>query len=203
MAATGIPSRSSLLPLRTLSPGGVAHRPTSLTQSNTAQSQQPTGNTDKGFPKRFSNHWMISRHDFGTGSTHRLAQLFPNNKDSSSRVQHRVPVQEMRSRDFSETDTDSQLWTGVYTVPQDNTGLTASEMNPGILADGVPVLPSEVRVRMEEDPHPRFSSGLIFACTRVDTCHPGNCMRTTACIPFARSLPCQELRINRNAHVSF
>jgi hypothetical protein len=36
MAATGVPSRSSLLPLRTLSPGGVAHRPTSLTQSSTA-----------------------------------------------------------------------------------------------------------------------------------------------------------------------
>ena len=87
MAATGIPSRSSLLPLRTLSPGGVAHRPKSLTQSNTVQSQQPMGNTDKGFPKRFNNHWMISRHDFGIGSTHKLAQLFPNNKDSSTRVQ--------------------------------------------------------------------------------------------------------------------
>jgi hypothetical protein len=55
-----VPSRSSLLPLRTLSPGGVAHRPTSLTQSSTAWSQQPTGKTDKGFPNRFSSHRMIS-----------------------------------------------------------------------------------------------------------------------------------------------
>jgi hypothetical protein len=46
-----------------------------------------------------------------------------------------------------------------------------------------------------EDPLTRFISAIIFACTRVDTCHPGNCMRSTACIPFARSLPCQELRI--------
>jgi hypothetical protein len=60
MAATGVPSRSSLLPLRTLSPGGVAHRPTSLTQSSTAWSQQSMQNTDKCFPKRFSCHRMIS-----------------------------------------------------------------------------------------------------------------------------------------------
>jgi hypothetical protein len=70
-----VPSRSSLLPLCTLSPGGVAHRPTSLTQSNTAWSQQPTGNIDKCFPKWFSSHRIIPRDDFGTGSTHRLAQL--------------------------------------------------------------------------------------------------------------------------------
>jgi hypothetical protein len=141
MAATGIPSRSSLLPLRTLSPGGVAHRPTSLTQSNTAQSQQPTGNTDKGFPKRFSNHWMISRHDFGTGSTHRLAQLFPNNKDSSTRVQHRVPVQEMRSRDFSETDTDSTLTgQGCTRILQDKTQafFSVSGLHKGLLQTGFP-----------------------------------------------------------------
>jgi hypothetical protein len=45
-----VPSRSPPLPLRTSSPGGVAHRPTSLTQSNTAQSQPSTGNTDTVFP---------------------------------------------------------------------------------------------------------------------------------------------------------
>jgi hypothetical protein len=44
-----VPSRSSLLPLRTLSPGGVAHRPTSLTQSSTAWSQQPTRKTDTSY----------------------------------------------------------------------------------------------------------------------------------------------------------
>jgi hypothetical protein len=56
-----VPSKSSLLPLRTLSPGGVAHRPTSLMQSNTAWSQPPTGNIDQGFLKWFSSHRMISR----------------------------------------------------------------------------------------------------------------------------------------------
>jgi hypothetical protein len=74
-----VPSRSSLLPLRTLSPGGVAHRPTSLTQSRTAWPQQPTGKTDTGFPKPVQQSQddltvMISEQ----GSVHRLAQLFPN-----------------------------------------------------------------------------------------------------------------------------
>jgi hypothetical protein len=72
-----VPSRSSLLPLRTLSPGGVAHRPTSLTQSSTTWSQQPTGNTDQGFPKWFSNHRMISRNDFGTGLHAQASSAFP------------------------------------------------------------------------------------------------------------------------------
>jgi hypothetical protein len=75
-----VPSRSSLLPLCTLSPGGVAHRPTSLTQSSTAWSQQSMENTDKCFPNRFSCHRIISRNDFGTGFMHRLAQLFPTTK---------------------------------------------------------------------------------------------------------------------------
>jgi hypothetical protein len=148
MAATGIPSRSSLLPLRTLSPGGVAHRPTSLTQSNTAQSQQPTGNTDKGFPKRFNNHWMISRHDFGTGSTHRLAQLFPNNKDSSTRVQHRVSFL-------------YQDYTKVSCRLAFPLGSRSGQMD-----------------RMAENPPSRLTASVLFACTRVDTCHPGNCMRS-------------------------
>jgi hypothetical protein len=76
MAATGVPSRSPLLPLRTPSPGGVAHRPTSLTQSSTARSQQPTGNTDKGFPKPVQQSQNDLTVKFSErGSTHRLAQL--------------------------------------------------------------------------------------------------------------------------------
>jgi hypothetical protein len=92
----------------------------------------------------------------------------------------------------------------VYTVSSGQHRLTAFRDESAYLAEVIPVLHSEARVRMEKlSPPPRFSSALKFACTRVDTCHPGNCMRTTTCIPFARSLPCQELRINRNAHVSF
>ena len=72
-----VPSRSSLLLLLTLSPRGVAHRPTSLTQSNTAWSQQPTGKTDTNLPKPVQQSQddltvMFSKQ----GSTHRLAQLF-------------------------------------------------------------------------------------------------------------------------------
>jgi hypothetical protein len=70
-----VPSRSSLIPLHTPSPGGVAHRPTSLTQSSSAHSQQSTRNTDKCFQQRFGNHRMISRDDFRASFTHRLAQF--------------------------------------------------------------------------------------------------------------------------------
>jgi hypothetical protein len=76
-------------------------------------------NTDKGFPKRFSSHRMISRHDFGTGSTHRLAQLFPNNQGFF----HSSSTQGSHFRNahtgFLRTDTDSQLWTGCTRFLQD------------------------------------------------------------------------------------
>jgi hypothetical protein len=110
MAATGISPRSSLLPLRTPSPGGVAHRPTSLTQPSATQSQQSTRKHRQGFPRRFSCHRIISRDDFGASFTPRLAQLSPeqpgilplefNTGDS---------VQEMRTWNFSGTDTNSTL----------------------------------------------------------------------------------------------
>jgi hypothetical protein len=121
-----VPSRSSLLPLRTLSPGGVAHRPTSLTQSNTAWSQQPTGNTDKGFPKPVQQSQNDLTVKFSErGSTHRLAQLhritqtLPLNSAQASRSgnAHRFPQRRVSSetrafsetRVFSETNTDSTL----------------------------------------------------------------------------------------------
>jgi hypothetical protein len=136
-----VPSRSSLLPLRTLSPGGVAHRPTSLTQSSTAWSQQPTGNTDKGFPKRFSNHRMISRDDFRTGSTHRLAQLFPeqprilplefNTGFSFRKCAHGISQRQ--------TQTPPSLDRGVHGFfRQTQAFFSVSEITQGSLADWLP-----------------------------------------------------------------
>jgi hypothetical protein len=43
--------------------------------------------------------------------------------------------------------------------------------------DGFPLRRSG---RMEKNPPPRFISAIIFACTRVDTCHPWNCMHSTS-----------------------
>jgi hypothetical protein len=66
-----VPSRSPLLPLRTSSPGGVAHRPTSLTQLSTAQSQPSTGNTDTGFPNSVQQSLDdLTAMFFGTGTSH-------------------------------------------------------------------------------------------------------------------------------------
>jgi hypothetical protein len=39
--------------------------------------------------------------------------------------------------------------------------------------------------RMPKIPLPRFILSIIFACTRVDTCHPGKCMRSPNMHPFA------------------
>jgi hypothetical protein len=87
---------------------GVAHRPTSLTQSRTARSQQPTGKTDTGFPKPVQQSQddltvLISEQ----GLHAQASSASPNNKDPSTRIQHRLPIQGMRTRVFSETDTDS------------------------------------------------------------------------------------------------
>jgi hypothetical protein len=108
MAATGISSRSSLLPLRTLSPGGVAHRPTSLTQSSTAWSQQSTGNTDTGFPKSVQQSLddltaIISEQGLHTQAN----SASPNHKIPSRNPHWLLASWELHSQVISETDIDS------------------------------------------------------------------------------------------------
>jgi hypothetical protein len=127
-----VPSRSSLLPLRTLSPGGVAHRPTSLMQSSTAWSQQSTENTDNCFSKRFSCHRIISRDDFGAGFTHRLAQFSPNNQGffHSSSTQG-ILVQEMRSRDFLEQTQTHSSGQGIHGFPRTTQAFRLFRDKPG------------------------------------------------------------------------
>jgi hypothetical protein len=48
---------------------------------------------------------------------------------------------------------------------------------------------------MEEGPLSWLISAILFACTRVDTCHPWNCMRSISMHPLCTFSPCQELRI--------
>ena len=94
-----VPSRSSLLPLRTSSPGGVAHRPTSLTQSSTAQSQHSTGKHRQGFPKRFSCHRIISRDDLRSRFHAQASSIFPNHQGFfHSSLTQGIRVQEMHCR---------------------------------------------------------------------------------------------------------
>jgi hypothetical protein len=74
------------------------------------------------FQKRFSNHWMISRHDFGTGSTHRLAQPFhqPQGFFHWSSTQG-ISVKEMRSQDCLERMQTHSSGQGIHGFPQANT----------------------------------------------------------------------------------
>jgi hypothetical protein len=164
----------------------------------------PRENTDKAFQKVQLSQDNF-RHDFGAGFTHRLAQHFHTatgffHPSSTQGFQFRKCAHGISQRQ-TQTHSSGQECTR---FPQDPTqAFRLPEINQSILTDGVPVPRTGVWVPMEEDPPPRFSSRLLFACARDDTCHPGNCMHTTACIPFARSFLCQELRINKNAHVFF
>jgi hypothetical protein len=57
--------------------------------------------------------------------------------------------------------------------------------------------------RMEEEPFSRLILAVLFACARVDTCHPWNCMHSTSTHHPCTSSPCQELRIKHKMHLSF
>jgi hypothetical protein len=188
-----VPSRSSLLPLRTLSPGGVAHRPTSLTQSSTARPQQPTGKTDTGFPKPVQQSQddltvMISEQ----GLHAQASSAFPNNKDSSTRIQHRLPVQGMRTRVFLEPDTDSTAPNrGVHGFFRTNTGFLSPYQNYTRNSYRLARTDhaQDSRVEWMREPPSRLTSSVLFACIRVDTCHPWNCMRSIRMPPFYTLFP--------------
>jgi hypothetical protein len=57
--------------------------------------------------------------------------------------------------------------------------------------------------RMEEEPFSRLTLAILFACARVDTCHPWNCMHSTSTHHPCTSSPCQKLRIKHKMHMSF
>jgi hypothetical protein len=132
-AATGIPSRSPLLPLRTPSPGGVAHRPTSLTQSSAAQSQHFHGKTQTRLSKRFTCPRIISRDDFRSRLHAQASSIFPNNpRFFHSSLTQGMRVQGMCSLDCKEqtqTLCFGQVFHGFFSG---KTQLTASEMNQDI-----------------------------------------------------------------------
>jgi hypothetical protein len=169
MAATGfLPGALSFLcALSHLE--GVAHRPTSLTQSSTAWSQQPTGKTDTGFPKPVQQSQddltvLISEQ----GLHAQASSASPNNKDPSTRIQHRLPVQGMRTRVFSETDTDSTAPNrGVHGFFRTNTGFLfpVSELHQELLQTGSHRSPSGQSGRIHERAPPTAYL-VCFICMR-------------------------------------
>jgi hypothetical protein len=137
-----------------------------------------TENTGKAF-KRFNWHRIISRDDFRSRLHAQASSIFPTppgilplefNTGNS--------VQEMRTRNFSGTDIISTLLDQGIHAFLSTTQANGFRDNPDIRqgsyrfhAQG-----GGVRFRMEAREHSRLSSAFLFACTRVDTCHPGNCM---------------------------
>jgi hypothetical protein len=112
----------------------------------------------------------------------------PNNKYTSTQFSIGFSFRECAhgfSRRHAQTP---QLWTGCTQFLRTTTGFTAFRVKPGYLADGFHGSPQDSRVEWIRTPS-RLTALVLFACTRVDTCHPGNCMHTTMCIPFCMFPP--------------
>jgi hypothetical protein len=118
---------------------------------------------------------------------------FPEQTQTLSQNQHRLLVQGMYTWVFSEPDTD-------FSNHRD-----ARRFSAGV---GLVVLSRALYAfrqsgRMEEEPFSRLTLAILFACVRVDTCHPWNCMRSTSTHHPCTSSPCQKLRIKHKMHMSF
>jgi hypothetical protein len=190
-----VPSRSSLLPLRTLSPGErVAHRPnhlffqpqsplspgervlhnwpTSHTQSSTAWSQQPTGKTDTGFP---------------TGSTMAGHFLFLNPP-----TQDRLTLWLSGTRDKQSTQGSTQVRTvqtgDVPAIPEQTQihAFSVQRMHEGFSAGVRPVHLLAVEGRMEEEPLSRLILAIYSHAPGLTLVTLGTACVPSACIRFAR-----------------
>ena len=103
-----VPSRSSLLPLRTLSPGG------SRSQANKPHVVQycvvstiPWKNRHRPSKNWFDNHMMASQSWLQNREcSHRLSQLSRTSKDSSPKSTQASRRMGLHAWDFSELDTD-------------------------------------------------------------------------------------------------
>jgi hypothetical protein len=121
------------------------------------------------------------------GSTHRLAQLFPNNKDSSTRVRTQASFRECTHRNFSETDTDSTLTgQGVHAFLKDKHRLSFLSQDYTQVSCRLvsTALSSGQSDRMDENPpHGLLSLFYLHA--------PGLTLVTlgTACVPSVRLPP--------------
>jgi hypothetical protein len=177
-----VPSRSSLLPLCTLSPGesrSQAKQPVlpiqpplspgeSVAQTGQQAPRSPAlrGHNSRrenrhGLSNRFNNGEWTHGYGFEQDSTHRL-----------------------------DTQTED-----VSAFQNQHTGFWISGCTGYLLQRSDGMSGSENREEWRRTPLTAHL-GRLFACTRVDTCHPWNCMRSISMHPLCTFSPCQELRIN-------
>jgi hypothetical protein len=113
----------------------------------------------------------------------------------------------MRTRVLSETDPDYTAPNrGLYPSLPHKTQVFLSVTNiHGLLADWLLLFPPRQSDPMESEPPSRLVVSVLFACTRVDTCHPGNYMCSSR-TPFFHHLGItglsKGLRIN-SVHMDF
>jgi hypothetical protein len=161
---------------------GVAHRPTSLTQSRTARHNKHRENGHRLPKNQFSSHRMFSR----------------------SRLQNRASRTSSLSFSWANRDSSPKLtWTfcsgNAHTGFLSQTNFTALNKGKHAFFSTQPRFPlcnrhiqgllqtgsygscsgQSGRWNVRDPPH-RCSFPILFACVRVDICHSGNFMRSTS-----------------------
>jgi hypothetical protein len=115
------------------------------------------------------------------GSMHRLTQLLPNNQGFF----HSSSTQGFRFRKCThgisqrQTQTPRSMDRGVH-------GFLRTKHRPSSLNRNYTQVSCRLAYTLSLrqsgrngcEPPSRLTTSVLFACTRVDTCHPGNCMRS-------------------------
>jgi hypothetical protein len=120
------------------------------------------GKTDTGFP---------------TGSTMAGHFLFPNPP-----TQNRLTLwfSGMCDKQSTQGQHRFELFRHVPAISEVNPGFWLSGMHRVFFAEVRPFTFRQSGRMEEEEPFSRLTLAILFACVRVDTCHPWNCMRSTS-----------------------
>ena len=117
------------------------------------------------------------------GSTHRLTQHFLNKQGSF----HSSPTQasclgNVHTGFLRVRHRLHAHWTGLYMDSSGQHQLSFLYPNYASVSCRLASLdpPQDRQIEWVRTPPSRLTSSLLFACTKADTCHPWNCMRSTA-----------------------
>jgi hypothetical protein len=116
---------------------------------------------------------MISEQELHT----QASSASPNNKDTSTQFSTGFSFRECAhgfSRRHAQTP---QFWIGYTRFLRTTTGFTIFRVKPGYSGRWLPWLSQDSQIEWIRTPS-RLTALVLFACTRVDTCHPGNYMRS-------------------------
>jgi hypothetical protein len=131
----------------------------------------PMGKQTQAFQKLDSaiTGWLHS-HGFGTGNVRIGSLSFPEQAKTLPRIQHRLLIS----------------WGYTHGISQNQTQTFKSQGLPKVLYRSRVSHTAQSSVRVQtirwngNGTFSRLTLAILFACTRVDTCHPWNCMCSTS-----------------------